>query len=85
MNVNKTQFEFFEAAVKLQLNQGKTVIYRKELIKDWLKLDPQPDYGTGIQFGAVASHAMRKVAQDLGGTYKKDKATGPNANARIEF
>ena len=85
MNVNQTQFQFFEAAVKLQLNQGKKVIYRKELIQDWLKIDPQPDYGTGIQFGAVASHAMRKVAKDLGGVYKKDKPTGSKANARIEF
>ena len=85
MNVNKTQFAFFEAAIKLQRNQGNTVIYRKELIRDWLKLDPQPDYGTGIPFGAVASHAMRKAAERLGGTYKKDKRTGPNANARIEF
>lgn len=83
MNVAQTQYKYFEAAIKLQLNAGVTVISRKDLVRDWLKIDPQPDYGTGVQFGAAASHAMMKVAKNLGGTYISER--GRNANARIEF
>ena len=83
VNASQAQYEFFEAAIKLQLNQGHNVISRKSLVQSWLALDPQKDYGTGVPFGASASHAMMKVAKNLGGTYISEK--GRNANARIEF
>jgi hypothetical protein len=83
MNVSKEQFKFFDAAVKLKLNQGEKVILRKELVEKWLAVDPQNTYGTNTPFGARATHCMRQIAQDLGGTYVSER--GRNARARIEF
>ena len=83
MNVAQEQFKFIDAAIKLKRNKGAKVISRKEIVTKWLAVDPQKSYGTGIPFGARATHVMRAIAARDGGRYISEK--GRNANARIEF
>jgi hypothetical protein len=46
-------------------------------------VDPQKTYGTGIPFGARATHVMRAIAARDGAKYISERGRG--ANARIEF
>lgn len=82
MNESREQFKFLEAAVKLQRMAGHRTIHRKELVRKILGVNPQPDYGTGVPFGANFSKHLRTIAQQEGGKYVKDSN---GKNARIEF
>jgi hypothetical protein len=82
MNESKRQYQYLEAAVLLQHGHGKNVIYRRDLVRDILGINPQPDYGTGVPFGANFSKHLRNIAKAHGANYVKD-ANGKNA--RIEF
>lgn len=85
MNESREQFKFLEAAVKLQKMDGKKTILRKELVRKILAVNPQSTYGCNSPFGANFTKHLRIIAKEQGGKYVKDKATGPNSNARIEF
>lgn len=76
------QFNFLNAAVKLQRMTGAQVIYRQDLVKRILGVNPQPDYGTGVPFGANFTKHLRAIAAQQGGQYVKDKN---GRNARIQF
>ena len=83
MNVAQEQFKFIDAAIKLKREHGAKVISRKEIVAKWLAVDPQKTYGTGVPFGARATHVMRAIAARDGARYISER--GRNANARIVF
>jgi hypothetical protein len=82
MNEFQEQFNFLNAAVKLQRMDGKRVITRKELVRKILAVNPQSTYGTNTPFGANFTKHLRTIAKQTGGNYVKDTN---GKNARIEF
>ena len=85
MNEFQSQRQFLEATVNFQRMQGKKSILRKDLVQQILRVNPQSTYGSNSPFGANFTKHLRSIAAEQGGKYVKDKRTGPNANARIEF
>lgn len=79
---SREQYKFLEAAVNLQRLDGQRTIRRKDLVRKILGVNPQPDYGTGVPFGANFTKHLRAIAVAQGGQYVKDSN---GKNARIEF